>query len=537
MKTYHVDRLVGALLAQEDDNFHQYCVERADLLDDLQDVTRKILILNAPRGSGKSGLLMSLEEKLKRAPSHRIFRKFPTDLSFPQGEPSVNEYASFWRNSILGWIVADIGTQTTFAFTDDDIAAVGLASQSGVKPRDFLEMLFKRLKINGSPLERMQFDETLNANQALRLINQQSKTFWVLLDEMDDNFEATRSFEHRLVGLFEAAHAIARGFPRIKIRISIRPHIFTHLKTHHEKVQIYTTHEVPIHWELSQLREILSKRIRFHDLKIDNTHQDLPSLKLSDKVVGDYEILNRYFDDFDLTFKAGSKSEYRALATLSFFRPRWLLELCRQALIQAKGNRATTIDFQKALFSFGNNRKQFTISEHRSHFPLIEKALNWLEVVRKTRFEDTSELLRLIHETFPFEGIMDQETKLALTKKIAQMLFVLEIIRPLQDLGGGRDNHRFLYYVDNPELLTTLDSIPKVEWQVHPTFASALLIDYREAYRPGSGSGEIKLIRERVKERELSKEKTQKELQKLDALKLGRPSVQEQESKTDDLGY
>lgn len=49
-----IRELLGSDMAQRDPRFLDYCIERQDLLKTLVDPSERLVILNAPRGSGKA---------------------------------------------------------------------------------------------------------------------------------------------------------------------------------------------------------------------------------------------------------------------------------------------------------------------------------------------------------------------------------------------------------------------------------------------------------------------------------------------------
>jgi hypothetical protein len=118
-----IRRLLWSEMAQEDQHFLNYCVNRADLLSDLRNQDNRFCIINAARGAGKSGLLIAHERNLTTATAHnnRAIKKYYADEQLPDGEVSINQYINFWKNTILGWIVAVIGSEIAMAISDDDI--------------------------------------------------------------------------------------------------------------------------------------------------------------------------------------------------------------------------------------------------------------------------------------------------------------------------------------------------------------------------------------------------------------------------------
>lgn len=517
--------LLGSVLAQDDPSFLQYYVERSSILDTLLDQKRPFVIVNSPRGSGKSGLLIALAFHLSKVSTkqHVVIRKFYTDVEFPTNTVAVDQFIAFWKNTLYGWIVEQIGKRIGIAFSDDDISAVELAEKSGSKEVNYLTSLMKRLKFNALPIEKLEYDGTLRPEQSFRIIHDSSATFWLLLDEMDDYYEGSDLHNARLVGLMQACKVIASSFPNVKIRFTIRPHIMTILKYKYEKVQTYWQNELSIAWKSEELKQILAKRILYFDDK-NFERQELLAFNESARSEDATRsaIIARYFDDFDMSFKIGATSEYRALATLSFGRPRWMLEFCYLALQNSETRRASVISFQKAMHDYGSNRITFLIGEYRHQFPQLDAYINVFATERRVIFGTSLQLrefiIKHIIDTHVFKFDHDSsQSKDQLAREVAACLYMVEFIRPRQNLGG-RDHHRFIYYNEHPELLATWPDAQNLEWHMHPTFAKALTIDQNYTYRKGSGMREVGIVGESGKKKRLEEHTWRAQLAKLEGL-------------------
>ena len=75
MRKRDIKKLLGSDLAQNDKNFLSYAIERKEILDELADPDNYLVILNAPRGSGKSGLILSTESFLKEYSKRNVIIK------------------------------------------------------------------------------------------------------------------------------------------------------------------------------------------------------------------------------------------------------------------------------------------------------------------------------------------------------------------------------------------------------------------------------------------------------------------------------
>lgn len=490
-----VEELLGSEFSQRDDNFLSYSVPREDIMARMRNRARAYYVVIAPRGSGKSGLLLMLQEELKRtsAASSIVIKKYYEDVTFPDGAPSVDASVRYWISTLLQWVVAQIGLQFEVPKTADEIYAVELAEKLGVRER----------KLGQTPSGPGQQGYDHLRYVAQRLLEKNQKTYWLLLDEMDDLYSNTPERNSALVGLLQACDAVTKLSKKIVVRITIRPHIHTILKTQFDVVQKFRDAELPLHWDEIQLRNILVRRIEYFEGAHGRGHPEFelssPSNDRNQANRNACQVIRRFFADFDSGFKAESSSDYRALQTLSLRRPRWMIEYCWLALLDSKTDFATAASFNRAMQVFGQNRIDFLAAEHHPHLPDFLAWLNRLAAARRQRF-GTSEEFRdlLVQHVVRTDGTSVGERPVSQAEdaqalKIAQALFMLEVVRAHQFVGG-RDDHRFYTYADSPELIASWGGRANMTWELHETFARALNIIDNGTYRVG---GQTRLFGDR----------------------------------------
>lgn len=495
MDRARIEQLLGREFAQRDHNFLEYSVPREDIMANIRDKNRQFFLIVAPRGSGKSGLLLMLQEELRTFSknSSTIILKYYEDVQFPERTLPIDASLQYWIKKFLIWIIAEIGTQIDIPKTPDEIYAVELAEHLGVRVSDAAIAPRGTLDDSGDRLRAV----------AKRLLAISKRTFWLLLDEMDDIYSNTTARNHALVGLLQACDAVAKLSSKIVVRLTIRPHIHTYLKTHFDVVQKFRDSELYIYWNEVELRAILVRRIQRFNHVINRLQPefqfeaDPPAKFLANREA--CSVIGHYFEDFDLGFGAEKTSDYRALQTISLRRPRWMIEFCWLALQNAPDDYASRDSFIRAMHEFGRNRIQFLAGEHQAHLPELTSWVNRLASARKVSFGTSEEFCDIIVEHVIREAAEDLTSKPATPQEkaaalhIAQSLYMLEIVRAHQFVGG-KDNHRFYTYADAPELLETWSTRANMTWQMHETFARALNIIDNHTFRVG---GEIRLFGDR----------------------------------------
>jgi|GEM_PF-5667307 len=492
MEQKDIRRLLGSEYAQEDKFFLEYSIERMELLGRLNDKDEPFIVINAPRGSGKSGLLITHERWLRTAArGNAPILKFQSDLSMPGADLGIGGSIEWWKQRLYRWIISDIADQISVAETEEEVFCVEIAEAEGERHR--------RKRLARSP--SLPSETEVGCQAYAQIVSRSDRTFWLLLDEMDDLYRNNDQVNNFLVGLLQACKVMTKEHNNVRIRLTIRPHIMTILKNDFDIVQRLRPNELEISWSEDELREILVSRI-IHYESAGNRQPELalippPNYKPT-KLSQQCTVIDRYFEDFDLSFRKESKSNYRALHTLSLGRPRWMIEFCIIALNQAKGDRASREDFQRGFNLYGANRVQFLSGEHKSHVPKILEYINAMASARKSVFGPPETLRRII--LTDCLGVPRGKTKYVSCEldnealEIARALYMVEFIRPKQDLGGNRNDHRFVSFLERPSTLASWNSEPTFVWEMHPVFARTLNIVDSATYRVGS---EVRLLGEK----------------------------------------
>lgn len=498
MDRHDLKRLLGPDMAQDDLYYTKYSVERPKLLKLLRSDDESFLIVNAPRGSGKSGLILDHRADIQKisAQSSRVITKYYSDIVLPEeSDLSVNQYLNFWKNQMLGWIGDEIGKSIGFATRADELDVIDHSKGRGVVEEGTVSTLLRRVKFNQIPIELTSFDPNLKGEQVKRLIDRSKLKFWILLDEMDDHYTNSYSSNNALVGLIQACNYISNVSPRVMVRMTIRPHIMTILRNNFDIVQKFKSNEVKISWSPDEFVKILSQRINYFERETKEFDLDLfaelQKRNADAQRKRERDNVSRYFADFDLSFSNGKTSRYRALHTLALRRPRWLIEFCRLALSQSEVSYADINEYKKAMYEYGSNRIQFLSGEHKFHMPELPVILARLASLRKVRFGRSGKLKELIITEIIDRGLdgrsgedASESEKEERALNVAKNLFMVDFIRAKQS-HGGRGRHRFFDFNDRPSLLDSWADDKTIQWEMHPTFSRGYNLEDTNVYRSG----------------------------------------------------
>ena len=113
------------------------------------DFDRKISVVNAKKGMGKSALLMTFNQKLVENNQKFIIKETGNNLlglgDFSSTDPSYLE--NYWKQVICQRINIEIGSKIDFALNDTTISLVEAAEINGFKSKNLLSALLDRLEI------------------------------------------------------------------------------------------------------------------------------------------------------------------------------------------------------------------------------------------------------------------------------------------------------------------------------------------------------------------------------------------------------
>lgn len=164
--------------------------------------------------------------------------------------------------------------------------------------------------------------------------------------------------------------------------------------------------------------------------------------------------------------------------TLSMHRPRWTIELSKEAAKSAVARGQSKIsrdDIFTNLASFGKRRIEDTIAEFRSQCPQIDELIG--AFTRGQEQFKTDELLKLIdnkvlnHLTPQIVGVAGKPT----SREVAAFLFEIGIFFGRRDLPDGGYEH--IGFSDQPSLWRSRTDLDRgLSWEVHPVFRQALEI-------------------------------------------------------------
>jgi hypothetical protein len=418
-----------------------------------------------------------LAERLQQAArtSNRVLTRYHGHSFYPEAETSLEASVAHWTRMLLLWMIVDYGEELKDApASSDEAASAKDIAEAHLKASHPLEALRGR---DGRDLPNVWL---------LRVVRAAGRDYWLLLDEMDDDFVNSSQGRFRIAGLLFAAKQLARDLACIRVRITVRPHILALLSTKIDNIQQLHGNEIQLSWRVDELKAILARRIlHFEEITGRNQQDWLRPPPLGAKSQTN-AVLDRFFEDFDMSFVSGQGRSYKAFHTLALRRPRWMLEFCGLALKEARGDRATVQEYRKAMHIFGGNRIRFLAGEHHAHTPHLETMINDLAGADAMIFSNSMALRSAIYRyvlrrpTPPVRAVKPEEDD---ALDAARSLYMVEFIRARQRVD--QKNYRFITFVEQPRLLSSWNAETSIRWEIHPTFQRALNLVDNQTYAVG----------------------------------------------------
>lgn len=461
---------------ESDALFFSYAVPRSEL-SELLNSENAIQITRAYKGEGKSALLKLVRQHLTTANSEELVIPAigPDHSPVVEGTDS-DLWTREWKKSLLKLVANEIGAQLGTAFSDDAISLVEEAEANGFKKRSFVSAIVDRLKSTEIPLERTRIPVADYEKLVKRYLNQRP-LIWIIIDDIDQNFANTEKWRVKLGSFFTACRQIVSVIPELRIRTSIRPNVWAIVKREFESLSHIEQYMHDLSWSQDQFRQLLAERVRAYLKRTDQwalISRSLPYERSAAELALIAEV-------FDSPMPWGGSDRTRpphiALWTLTAHRPRWLVELCKEAGKAATKRGVKRInldDIKSQLEVFGRKRIEDTEAEFKSQCPQIAELLGAFS--RQPDIYSTDELLKTIHNRViqavnpALVGQVGKPSDL----DVAHFLFQIGFLAGRRDYGerGGYDH---VLYREKPTLLRSRTNIDDgLRWEINPIYREVL---------------------------------------------------------------
>ncbi|MGD1084459.1 MAG: hypothetical protein ABSA47_06865, partial [Verrucomicrobiota bacterium] len=215
---------------------------------------------------------------------------------------------------------------------------------------------------------------------------------------------------------------------------------------------------VDLKWGMPEMRHLLAERVAGYLKRMGNKHLTYLANLPQNRPTRDERLISLVFESSMLWGKNGAtRPPHVPLATLSRHRPRWMIELAKQAAKSAieKHHPVITLeDMISKLMAFGERRIMDTVAEFKPQCQQIHEVITAFHNQREDY--STSELIDTIK------------------RRVLPAVSVRIEGFPYQP--DARGIAAFLFYVG---FLTARGDLP---WEIHPVFRQALGLRTKEGF-------------------------------------------------------
>ena len=176
-------------------------------------------------------------------------------------------YIKKWKAALFQLLASEIGARIGRAFTDDSMTLVEAAEQTGFKQKGFVGSILERLSTGLAigpakitPIPRGTLGPA-RTEGAVRRVANAGPPLWLFIDDLDKNFENTRLQRARIASFFDAARDLVRLVSDLRLRVAIRPNVWTAIKLEYESLSHVEQYVHNLAWTEHHCRGLLAKRI------------------------------------------------------------------------------------------------------------------------------------------------------------------------------------------------------------------------------------------------------------------------------------
>lgn len=468
---------------EKDEVFNSYVMERPELAT-FVDRKRSFAVARAYKGEGKSALLRLTRHRIGQVREPLVLvAKTASELAPEVVREDYATWTRAWKASLLGMLAVEIGSQIGVAWSDDAMSLVEESEKQGFKKRSLLASVLERFKLPPIPLgdaslslPEIQRLGTVNPQESVKRWAKGKAELWLLIDDIDKNFENTPSQRMRVASFFDACRELCNAIPELHIRSAIRPNVWTVLRLHFESLSHVEQYLVDLSWDENDTLRLLAKRLRGYLLRT-NQWKDLPAHFRRDNDDAHRSLVALAFEE-RMIWGAGTRPPHVVLHTLSKHRPRWVIEMAKVAAAAAVRRRrahVTLDDIVGEMATFGARRIEDTVAEFKAQCPEIDELIQAFS--RGKEQLTTAELFAIIqnrvltHVSPHIAGV----TGAVDARAVARLLFEIGLFYGRRDLPNGEYEH--LSFSDRPMLFKARTNIDDgLSWEIHPVYRQALEI-------------------------------------------------------------
>jgi hypothetical protein len=461
--------LFGNDLAEDEDEdiFSSYAYENPEL-ERLLNNELGIQIVRAYKGEGKSALLRLAKSKLELRKNVLLLELKGSNIAPTLSDFDPHIWIRNWKIKIMEQVAIEVGSKIKMAWSDDAIHLVNDSEKTGFKRRNIFSAVFDRIKVTSLPVDKKDLS-LANAEKIIQRYIKNKTSIWIIIDDLDLNFKNDPMYRNKLGNFFSACRELSQSNSGLKFRVSIRPNVWSVLKQEFEALSHVEQYSFDLVWPERLMRKLLALRV----VGYCNRHK-IAITEDSDAngEEQDNKVISMIFGE-GYQWKDKVKVPSAVIATLSNYRPRWMVMLCRAAAAEAKKKNKQKIDisdFVEILGDFGEKRLNEMIAEFRPQCSDIGVLVNIFDGGREEYSH--AEVLEKIKISTKNAKYMVGSSASATPDDILSLLHQAGLFFARIDKGDGHYDH--VKFHELPSISRSIDPNMAVIWEMHPVYRQAL---------------------------------------------------------------
>jgi len=236
-----------------------------------------------------------------------------------------------------------------------------------------------------------------------------------------------------------------------------------------------------ITWSQADFRTLLFKRIKYQmdslSLKIT------PASSYTTEIETEEYYVNQIFEDRTL-WGQSDRPMYQIIYTLSYYRPRWAIQLCKLAQEKAVIEKASLISKRHIDFvwgEYGKKRINDLIAEHKHQCRDVEELVNGFRGAERRMTRDQLLLWITNHITNHISTVIEGK-QVRSSLEVAHFLYRIGFI--VARAEQGIEGYEHYFFSDMPDFLSGRTNQDfGVIWEIHPCYREALDIKKLTQYQ------------------------------------------------------
>jgi hypothetical protein len=199
---------------EDDEVFYSYVVERPELAN-FTDPSRRLSVVHAYKGEGKSALLRLASNRIGTADNVINVARKADDLAPDVAGDDHGAWVRAWKASIVTALATEIGATIGVAWSDDAMSLVEESEKQGTRRRSILSSILDRLKLSETSVGSVKVSlperkilGTTNPQETVRRWAKGGPHLWLFVDDVDKNFANTPWWKHRVSAFFDACRSL-----------------------------------------------------------------------------------------------------------------------------------------------------------------------------------------------------------------------------------------------------------------------------------------------------------------------------------------